>query len=195
MIEGDPIYVIEPHCDDAFLSLGWSIGAWAREGRRVEVVTVYSDDDVRARESARWATSVGATWRGLGHRASDAIALVGVTITAAEPVPALPNRLLPEVMTEPSACRIWPLGLEHPEHVAVAAVTPVGDLRYIDTPYQLSLYHQTEVRRALDGRTFEWWLRPPRRKWDAAKLFASQARLFEHHTPDKLEAAAEIVVR
>ena len=195
MINGDPIYVVEPHCDDAFLSLGWSIRHWAREGKHVQVVTVYSADQARARESASWAASVGATWCGLGLEASDDMAVVGALITSATPVRPLPDHLLPENTNDPSACRIWPLGLQHPEHIAVAAAAPEADLRYLDTPYQLSLLHQEEVRQALDGRSVEWWLRPPRKKWDAARFFPSQAKLFERHTPDKLEAAAEIVLK
>jgi hypothetical protein len=191
MIAGDVIYVIEPHADDAFLSLGWSIQKWTAEGQRVEIVTIYSSDIVRAREVQRWAASVGAHWRGLGH---DEPPTNGFELTT-EKVPPLPRPLLPPEMMSASRCRIWPLGLQHPDHIVVASCAPRGDLQYVDTPYQLSLYHQPRVREALIGRTFEWWLRPPRRKWDASRFFASQRVLFDHYAPDRMEMVPEIVVR
>src|SRR4051794_4364484 len=125
-IEGDPIYVVEPHADDAFLSLGWSIRRWVKEGRTVEVVTVYSAAEGRAREAAMWAKSVGAAWSGLGH---EGLRVEGIKLP--ESVPPLPEPLLPDAMMRLGACRIWPLGLPHPEHRAVAAAAPDGELHYV----------------------------------------------------------------
>jgi hypothetical protein len=191
-LPGNPIYVVEPHSDDAFLSVGWSVKRWIRDGSEVVIVTVYSADPHRAEEAQRWADHVGARWVGLGHHESGVVDLErGVTGKA----PPLPAPLLPDEVMAPSASRIWPLGLSHPEHLAVAAAAPAGDLRYIDTPYQLDLYEQAKIRSALIGRTIAWWLRPPKKKWDAAPIFASQAVLFDHFPPAKLEWVPEIVVQ
>jgi LmbE family N-acetylglucosaminyl deacetylase len=189
--DAESICVIEPHADDAFLSLGWSIRKWAKEGKQVEVVTVYSADPGRAREAKRWATWAGAAWRGLGFEGcpADGLAL------AVEAVPPLPTPLLPDDLMTPAWCRIWPLGLPHLEHEAVAAAAPDRDLHYVDTPYQLDLFGQRAVRRALIGRTIAWWQQPPRKKWDGRRFFRSQAVLFEHFPPEVLESVPEIVVR
>jgi hypothetical protein len=191
LIAGDPIFVIEPHADDAFLSLGGSIHEWAGEGRDVEVVTVFTSDQARARETERWAASVGARWRGLGHEQRDTARLT----RAAKTVLDLPTPLLPAEMMSASACRIWPLGFQHPDHIAVATCAPERDLRYLETPYQLSLPSQPKVRQALEGRTIEWWLVPPRAKWEGSRFFESQTRLFEWFSPDVLQMVPEVVVR
>jgi LmbE family N-acetylglucosaminyl deacetylase len=183
------ICVVEPHSDDAFLSLGWSIRTWVQQGRQVEVVTVFSADESRALESASWARSIGAGWSGLGYEG-----YVGEW----QPdfaVAALARPLLPATMMEPDTCRIWPLGLENPEHLAVAAMAAETDFRYVDTPYQLHPYQQHEVRQALTGRTIAWWQRTPRQKWKARTFFQSQALLFEEFPPSKLQGLPEIVVR
>ena len=49
--------------------------------------------------------------------------------------------------------------------------------------------------RPLVGRTIDWWLLPPRSKWEAARFFESQAVLFEWFPPDLLQAVPEVVVR
>jgi hypothetical protein len=190
MIDGDPIFVIEPHGDDAFLSLGWSIHEWVREGQRVDVVTVFTSERTRVSETQRWAESIGANWQGLGHEQRDTYGSEGT-----KEVVDLPAPLLPEPMMSASACRIWPLAFENPDHAAVAACAPEGDLRYIDTPYQLALDHQPKLREALIGRTIEWWLLPPQAKWDGVRFFESQAHGLRWFPPKLLAAVPEVIVR
>jgi hypothetical protein len=189
LLTGVRIYVIEPHCDDAFLSLGWSIRTWVQEGRHVEVVTVFSADERRARESQSWAQSIGAGWSGLGYEG-----YVGEW-RPEFPVVPLARPLLPPIMREADTCRIWPIGLENPEHLAVAEMAADADFRYVDTPYQLHPYHQREVRQALIGRTIAWWQYTPTAKWKARSFFESQAVLFEQFPPSTLQGLPEIVIR
>jgi hypothetical protein len=186
---GAKVFVIEPHADDAFLSLGWSIRTWVRQGQEVEVVTVFSADERRARESAAWAASIGAAWSGLGYDG-----YVGEW-RADFPVVPLATPLLPVQMLESDACRVWPLGLENSEHVAVAAQAGETDFRYVDTPYQLHPYRQREVREALSSRTIAWWQCAPSAKWNARTLFESQEVLFEAFPPATLLGLPEVVVR
>jgi hypothetical protein len=189
---GETIFVIEPHADDAFLSLGWSIRMWVRAGRRVEIVTVYSADEERATEAKAWATSVGAGWRGLGLTECGSIRLEQPDGTLTRlPAPHLPD----DILDERDACRIWPLGLRHVEHIAVAGAAADGDLHYIDTPYQFNLFEQPAIRAALVGRVIAWWNSPPKQKWDASHFFESQRLLFDHFRPETLESLPEIVVR
>ena len=186
---GDPIVVVEPHADDAFLSLGWSIRSWVGEGRRVHIVTVYSDDPIRHAEAEGWARQVGASWQGL---AMEATPPVGFRLP--EQVPSLPSPLLPPEWTADGVCRIWPLGLSHPEHVEVSRAARPGDLHYVDTPYQLEVDAQDQVRARLGGRRIAWWCRPDPAKWLDVGCFTSQALLFELYPTTLLEGTPEIVV-
>jgi len=189
MIDGDPIFVIEPHSDDAFLSLGWSMRTWVRQGRRVEILTVHSVEEDRRTEAKAFADAIGAGWRGL-----DVPCATVADITAGKPLDPLPDPLLPDDALDPAACRIWPLGLLHVEHQAVAARAG-SDLRYVDIPYMLDVDHQDEVASRLTGRTIAWWLRPPPEKWDDSALFPSQALLFKYYPIPGLVCVPEIVVR
>jgi hypothetical protein len=190
MIFADTIWVIEPHADDAFLSLGWSIRKWSHEGRHVGIVTVYTSEAYRVKETQLWAEAIGAEWHGLGHD-QPASEWFGTTDT----VPPLPAPLLPAPMMSPSSCRIWPLGVQHPDHIIVAGSAPAGDLHYVDTPYQVFSFNQGRVREALVGRTIEWWLVPPPEKWTASRFFASQKELFDRFTPEQRELVPELIVR
>jgi hypothetical protein len=189
MIDGDPIYVIEPHSDDAFLSLGWSMRLWLQQGRRVEIVTVHSVEEDRHTEAKAFADAIGAGWRGL-----DVPAASLADIIARRPLAPLPDPLLPEEMLHPSACRIWPFGLLHVEHQAVAARAG-SDLHYLDLPYMLDLENQDEVAAQIAEHTIVWWRRPPPEKWDDAALFPSQAALFKYYPIPGLVGVPEIVVR
>jgi hypothetical protein len=164
---------------------------WVRAGRRVEIVTVYSADEERSTEAKGWATSVGASWRGLGLSECGSIRLEHPDGT---PMRLPPPRIPDDILGESDACRIWPLGLRHVEHIAVAGAAADGDLHYVDTPYQFNLLEQPAIRAALVGRAIEWWNSPPKQKWDASKYFESQRLLFDHFRPDKLESLPEIVV-
>jgi hypothetical protein len=189
LLSADTIWVIEPHADDAFLSLGWSIRQWREEGRQVGVVTVYTSDDSRVKETQQWAEAIGVEWHGLGHNQP-----ASNWFDPADTPPPLPVPLLPDAMMSPAACRIWPLGLRHPEHIVVADAAPASDSYYLDTPYQFLSFNQGRVREALVGRTIEWWLLPPRDKWmDDSRFFTSQKELFS--SSERLELVPEVIVR
>jgi LmbE family N-acetylglucosaminyl deacetylase len=184
----DTIWVIEPHADDAFLGLGWSIREWSSEGKRVGIVTVYTSDESRVKETRQWAEAVGVEWHGLGHDQP-----ASNWYDPGDTVPPLPAPLLPDTMMSPESFRLWPLGLRHPEHIAVASSASDGDWYYLDTPYQLLSFNQERVRKALIGRTIEWWLLPPREKWADGRFFTSQKDLFGR--VDQLELVPEVIVR
>jgi hypothetical protein len=162
---------------------------WIGEGRRVEILTVHSVEEERAREAKAFAEAIGAAWRGL-----DVPAASVPDIMSGAPLAPLPDRLLPDDALAPGACRIWPLGLLHAEHRAVAA-RGGDDLRYVDIPYMLDREHQHEVNAVIAGRTIEWWHRPPPEKWDDAACFPSQAALFKYYPIEGLINVPEIIVR
>jgi hypothetical protein len=157
--------VIEPHADDAWLSIGEHIEAWVGLGCAVEIITVYGDS-TRCREAARYAEAVGATWRGMrlperGHG--------GAVGWIAEPVD--PGKLADWIGDRPA---VFPLGIHHPEHLAVAAAAPAGAWRYVDLPYALESDHATETSRKIAGRTIASWS-PATDRYRHARVFRSQA--------------------
>lgn len=180
--DGRRIVVVEPHADDAFLSLGGHIAAWVADGRQVTILTVYSGTRNRADDAEAYADAVGAAWRGLGVVESDP----GLDSGAEVPEPPRVRR--------PAAWVVAPLGLQHPEHRAVRDAT-VADAWYVEIPYAYKTKLAGEVTGALDGRSVVSWLRPHGRKWRHAKLFKDQARFFYYNPPEEMTNMAEVIVR
>lgn len=182
-----PVYVVEPHADDAFLSMGGHLEAWGKAGVPATIVTVFSGTRKRGREAAAYAAAVGAEWVGLGLVESDC----GLSGPAQAPFTAEHFAGLGD---QPGATRVWPLGLRHPEHKAVAAARPAGELSYVEIPYQLVRKNGPEVTELLAGRTVVSYLRPPGRKYRHVGLFNDQRLFFRYNPPQALEAAVELVV-
>lgn len=183
------ITVVEPHPDDAWLSLGATMERWIAEQRYVRILTVYADR-VRAAESAAYALHIGATPISLGLTPNG-----GGLSGDWEAVP-LPASVLSGVRSDPPGTWVWPLGIQHPEHRAVAAlgrqVDPAG-WSYVDLPYAMKVGRQDEVRRLLAGREIISWERPAARKWRAEAIYKSQS-LFMRNNGDVLRHAPEVVV-
>jgi LmbE family N-acetylglucosaminyl deacetylase len=73
-LEPDPsrakrIVVLSPHLDDAVLSLGAAIASWAREGARVEVLTVFACDPDSNAPTGGWDRRGGFATEGEAARA------------------------------------------------------------------------------------------------------------------------------
>lgn len=184
MLTADSFVVVEPHADDAFLSLGGHIVRWVQAGSRVEIVTVFSGTPDRGDEARRYAEHVGASWRGLGWTESSC---------GKNGDPGRTSLDLADV-ADNDGIQVWPLGLDHPEHRLVAAQAPPEAYRYLEVPYQLTLREQANIDSALAGRTIESWLRPPRRKYLAASIFRTQSLFFIYNPPKALAAAVEVIV-
>ena len=63
------IVVVSPHLDDGVLSLGAAMAAWAREGARVELLTVLACDPDSAAPSGGWDRRAGHVTEGESARA------------------------------------------------------------------------------------------------------------------------------
>jgi hypothetical protein len=176
-----PIFVVEPHADDAFLSLGSSIAGWIGAGRAVTVVTVFFPDTERGDEGRAWADRVGAHWIGFGYGRR-------------EVKRGLPRPLLPPEAMAPGATRIWPVGFGNAHHELVRECAGPGELHYIDTPYQQVARLADDCRRALRGSTIEWWHTPERAKWEGSACFPSQSGLFTMFD-ESIRFLPEILVR
>jgi LmbE family N-acetylglucosaminyl deacetylase len=53
------VVVVSPHLDDGVLSLGAAMAAWAREGARVELLTVFACDPGSAAPAGGWDSRAG----------------------------------------------------------------------------------------------------------------------------------------
>lgn len=180
------ITVVEPHPDDAWLSLGWTIEQWIGEGRPVRIVTVYSEPR-RAAESAAYAREVGASHVALGLPPHGG-GLKGGWFC--EPPPAV---VLPEDRT---GTWVWPLGLEHPEHRAVALLGLDSGLihaSYLDLPYATKQKNRSTAHRLLAGRGVRTFVPPSARKWRHEAIYKSQS-LFMHRNRDSIFRMPEMTV-
>jgi hypothetical protein len=174
------IVVVEPHADDAFLSLHGHMLRWRKAGVEVRIVTVYGDDR-RMDEAAAYAASIGATHCPIGVPEGG----MGNGVRwEAEPLPDL--RLRGDVL-------IFPLGVQHPEHRTTAAAAPAGAYRYVEQPYALTTANAEEVAAKAFGRPVLSWLRPNGSKYARARLFRTQAMFF-HRNLDRLRSAPEVVL-
>lgn len=201
------IIVIEPHADDAFLSVGGLLEGWIKAGQDVGIVTVYSGTRNRAKDAKAYADAIGAKWWGMG----------GVeygSMKPGDPAGAFP--------TGEAAMAVWgmlgaplgdggrkvkhvilPLAIgEHPEHFEVktvfqnSLVVPQSPrhplhgtsvLYYVDQPYAAKLKAQEEVDDTLHGRKIFAIHRPGARKYRHVGLFKDQAMFFYYNSPRDLE--------
>lgn len=176
-----PIWIVEPHADDAYLSLGDFI---TRHARHVVILTVYSGTRKRGIDARAYASAVGAGWQGSGLVESD----VGLSSDAVlDP---------PDIALPSSGTVILPLGIRHPEHRSISALRRDGDYSYLETPYQLRAGNQREISDALRGRQIQYCTRPNwRAKFKHHLIFRDQS-LFMHRTPpESMAGALELIVK
>lgn len=180
------IVIVEPHADDAYLSLGAHIEQWAATGERVLICTVFSATRHRGDEARAYAQAVGAEWAGLGYTESG----VGTGTDQAfefDTPPPIPG--------DPDDRVIFPLGLRHPEHRAVSALAPTGTERYVEVPYQISRDNEPELLALITGRQVTGWRKPTIRKWRFHHLFKDQGLFMRYNPPSRLAASIEVIVR
>jgi len=172
------ITVVEPHADDAWLSLGQHLLDWDEP---VTIVTVYGNPK-RQREAALYAAYVGAQHRAIGVPENN-LGLAGDYETE------LPRGVLGDL----EGTIIGPLGLQHPEHRAVARVLPPGTARYVELPYARKQSLSAEVTAALIGYRISSWLPRSAKANAASSIFKTQAK-FWHFNREEMIGAVEVVV-
>lgn len=184
------LVVVEPHADDAYLSLGELIAT--RALGPVTIVTVFSGTRRRGDDAREYARAVGAEWVGCGLVESGG----GVDGGEVETIDSQCIRDALSGAVGDGSTVVWPLGIRHPEHRAIAALADPGDAFYLETPYQLRSANQEEISERLRGREVLYWKRP-----DWRKKFVHHARfrdqgLFMHRNPPKdMAGAVEVIVR
>lgn len=195
------IIVIEPHADDAFLSLGGHIERWIKAGSLVRIVTVFSGTRKRGRDAEAFSTAVGASWVGLGAREPDAGG------APEEGKRALFGKLVELISTakkeDPKREIILagPLGIKHPEHREVRQVLEDNVVTskgvklwyYLDQPYAATQANGEEVNVLLGGLRVVSYLRPNARKYRHIPLFKDQAKFFYYNPAEKLVSNIELI--
>lgn len=193
MPRGSRLVVVEPHADDAFLSVGSTLERLRRDGVAIDLVTVFGNSR-RNREAAAYAAAIGADHYALGYAES------GCGLTGPEPssFPVTPAGLRFDVKRiAGSATTLWPLGLRHPEHRLVAEAARLESLpiRYVETPYQLVRRNAellAELAAGLDRLQDD---EKDPAVWRHAPLFKSQSMFFYYNQPERLQLAREVLVR
>jgi hypothetical protein len=179
--------VIEPHPDDAFLSIGWHLEKlWKSHDKTI--VTVYADAR-RTKEAEDYAQAIGARSIVLGLEESK---LDGETIDLRS-VDALGDALGGLNVTSKTRI-LFPLGLQHPDHYRVALSATPDCLWYVDTPYLTKLKLADELLEKSVGKVIDSIAFPPKMKWKKKEIFKSQAKFF-HFNPMDDFAPPELVLR
>lgn len=189
--------VIEPHADDAFLSLGGHIEMWTKKtpGARVTIVTVYSGTRKRERDAAAYAEAVGAAWLGLGAEEPDVDGRKAMRALAAWRYDPPPKGDTLDVYI--------PLAFANPEHahVRTAVEGRLADLGlppplyYLDQPYASVQANGDDAQGTLFDTVVVSYLRPPARKYRHIPLFKDQAKFFHFNPAGKLQHNIELIVK
>lgn len=183
--------IIEPHADDAFLSLAGHMKAWAEAGDSVLLATVYGSK-ARMKESAAFAKKIGADHHALGIPEGGAVDHLDPSCRLTDDRPEIMS-LRPLIKRG----QIYiPLGLQHAEHKEVRRYF---DLRgvvnyYLDTPYYVKPSNADEVQNAVEWLQVQSILRPHASKWNAHKLFVSQSKFFHFNPVKNFHNVPEVVL-
>ena len=177
------IVVVESHPDDAFLSLGWHIEKiWGDS--KITIITVYANPK-RGREAKDYAHAVGASSVVLELAETK---MQGEYVQVA--IPAL-DQALEHLNAD---MLVFPLGLQHPDHLRVRDAAPPGAYYYLDVPYQCKQKLQSDLLKKTQGKSILSVVYPPKRKWRHYTIFKSQSLFFYYNPPEKLANTPEIIL-
>ena len=180
--------IIEPHSDDAFLSLGGHIEKWVKSGERVLIVTVYSATKKRAVDAQNYAKTVNASWFGMDFDEDKKEELTEKAFwTKLGEAKKIHKFKLNNL--------IFPLGLQHPDHWDVANLARKNNDRYLDTPYHAKQKNHDEVNEKMLGRRVVSFMKPNARKWRHIPLFKSQSKFFFYNPKETLVQCIELILK
>lgn len=174
-------WIIEPHSDDAYLSLHCHIvGPWSNLPRTI--ITCYGAGDV-IDEAEYYAQATGCGYRFLGLYEK------GWTVVDD------PRPLAEWLDWRPGDTLVLPLGIRQPAHLRVAGI-PVPDglecLRYLDAKYVQSEAGD-ELRQKVQGMTVRSVCSASSEKLHYRNIFVRQAHRFML-APDLYPPSVEIVL-
>ncbi len=192
------LLIIEPHCDDAFLSLGWHIKKLWKD-YEITILTVFGDAN-RDKEAKKYADSVGATSICLSLPESKMLSKDSKTKLIG-PLQALLSTLDRDPKWYNELYRvIFPIGLQHPDHRSVAYTcrsTPLLSVKwaYLDCPYASKLKNSEELKQITNDVRLISICTPHASKWKAVDIFQSQAKFFHFNKDLKTSKIPEIIVQ
>lgn len=191
------IVVVEPHADDAYLSMHQHMVDWIKEGKKVIILTVFSGTRKRARDGQAYADAIGAQWDGLGFvEGGDADPFEGKTF---DPKPGMLGMLY----GDSAAHVVCPIGIQHPEHKAVRQWVEAGFkhhehqlLFYAEIPYYSKLKNQEDANQGLHGMQIFSIKKPKHYKADEKywKCFKDQSKFFHFNPAEGFKDVVEMIV-
>jgi len=194
------IIIIEPHCDDAFLSLGWHIEKWKKDFN-ITIITVFCNPK-RAIEAANYAKSLDINSIVIKPFLQETEMLGEYTINTINPIL---NYLVDNCLYNKKyniQTILCPIGLQHPDHKNIRFTLDSGLIKskelvqyYLDTPYQSKQKLAGELLENVKGYVIESILYPNARKWRHCVTFKSQAKFFHFNKELKESILPEIIIR
>lgn len=193
------IYVIEPHSDDCFLSLGAHVEEWVKQGTEVTIITVYARTRKRADDAAGYSRAVRAGWIGMDYTETGG-GLRSVPPDIHGNAFDFMSEVFPIAGTDTKV--LIPLSVGHPEHETVRIAVEQNAaahgyesnlLYYLDSPYMITQALNEKVNDALRGMTVVSYRKPHARKWRHCTLFRDQQRFF-YFNRDRLKETFELIV-
>jgi len=170
-------WLIEPHADDVFLSLHQHIvDLWKDVSKTI--VTVFATQQ-RVKEAREYALAVKCRHFCLGLEEGGGLS------QKAGFVPPFDEWKLPRKRGD---VLIFPIGIQHPDHLAVAKRVPtIGVVwRYLDTPYYTKQKVAQELIEKTRGRCIRSIRYATRHKWKHVEKFKSQGKFFFYNPPNTL---------
>lgn len=197
-----PVVVVEPHADDAYLSVHQHMVDWIKEGRKVIIATVFSGTRKRAKDAQAYAEAIGAEWNGWGFAEGGENSPLD-----AHQFDGLPGTL--GMLYGVRDCSwVLPLGIQHSEHKAVRKWVETGLYNfevnccerwtyYVEIPYYTKLKNQEEVNQLMLNREFVSLKKPKHYKADEKywKCFKDQSKFFHFNPAEGTKDIPEIIVR
>lgn len=200
MINSKIIAVVEPHADDAYLSLHQHMVDWIKEGKIVVILTVFSGTRKRANDAKAYAESIGAQWAGFGL-VEDKDDVESPDVPKFDPLPGMLGMLY----DHRDVLVIGPTGIQHPEHQAVRRWIywsyrnkMLGGVEhtYVEIPYYTKLKNQDEVNNKIEQSCIASIKKPRHYKADEKywKCFKDQSKFFHFNPADGFKDIPELVI-
>lgn len=181
--------VVEPHADDAFLSMHNHMCTWIKNKEPVIIMTVFSGTRKRSRDAETYAELIGAKSVLLGHDEENDIDYI-----------QLPN-YLPQTLDDAEYAFYLPLGIQHPQHKDVRKKCLVKNsgtvYYYAEIPYYDKKKNTEEFLELVSDKTLVD-MRPYRSdkvRDEYWKCFKDQSRFFYFNQPISWGNLAELVFK
>jgi hypothetical protein len=174
-------HVVEPHSDDAFLSLHAHMLGWLKQGHGVTIHTYIPVARGSFPEAKAYADHIGAKWK--GHE----------TVRVVRGEVATP---IQKLRLGKDDQLILPLAIKHPDHwlVRSSMETPKAHF-YVDQPYACTQSSSDRVTELLTGMRVVSYVKPHSRKYRLCSIFKAQGKFFYFNPPEDLAETFEMIVR